>query len=83
MTERTLFTGSNHQTLEKEAFAWATEHTQGGLARVLYLSESSNRHDRVEELWSQSYDTLTLRTETLVSFVFDCYETREGPSAQL
>jgi len=83
MTERTLFVGANHQTLEQEAFAWANGRDGDDIGRVLYISDSNSRHDRIKDRWSQSYRQLTLRTETLTSFVFSCYETLEGPSALL
>lgn len=83
MTERMLLTGTNHQTLEQEAFAWATDRAKDDIGRVLYISETGSRHDRIKEQWRESYGQLTLRTETLTSFVFSCYETLEGPSALL
>lgn len=83
MTERTLFTGPNHQTLEDKAFARAHSNAREGLGRVLYISETHNRHDRVQDRWRDSYEQLTIRTETLTNFVYECYERIEGPSTQL
>lgn len=83
MKERTVFVGANHRTLETEAFAHAHSNAEEGIGRVLYISETSNRHDRIEERWRTSYDHLALRTETLTSLVYDCYEQIEGPSEQL
>jgi len=83
MTERTLFTGPNHQTVEETAFEWARDHADDGIDRILYLTDSNTRHHRITDRWQASYDSLTLRTETLTSFVFDSYEALEGPSTPL
>ena len=83
MTERALFTGPNHRSLEETAFAHANEHAQPGINRVLYISESTTRHDRITDRWQEDYDPLALRTETLSSFVYDCYESLTGPSTKL
>jgi ATP-dependent helicase/nuclease subunit B len=78
MPNRTLFVGTNQQALEDEALAWADSVARNGIGRVLYLSQVQNRHDRVRQRWRKSYDHLALRTETLDSFAYDCYEQLEG-----
>lgn len=83
MTERTLFTGPNHRTLESEAFAWAHSHAEDGIGRVLYLTNTRERHDRIREHWTETYSALSLTVETLPSLVYDCYEELTGPSARL
>ncbi|MFC7074253.1 PD-(D/E)XK nuclease family protein [Halovenus rubra] len=83
MTERKLFIGSNQLSLEDEAFEWVQSTSEDGIGRILYLSETANRHDRVQKKWRDSYGHLTLRTETLTSFVYDCYEQIAGPSTQI
>lgn len=83
MAERKLFTGPNHQSLENEAFAWAHSNARDGIDRILYISETQNRHDRIQERWRDSFNHLTLRTETLTNFVYNCYEQIAGPSTQL
>ncbi len=83
MQERTLFVGTNHRALETEAFSHAHSNAQEGIGRILYVSETSNRHDRIQERWRSEYNHLTLRTETLTSLVYDCYEQIEEPSKQL
>jgi ATP-dependent helicase/nuclease subunit B len=83
MDERTLFVGTNHRTLEQNAFEHAYSNAETGIGRVLYISETSNRHDRIQDHWRDSYEQLALRTETLATLVYDCYEQLEGPSEQL
>ena len=83
MPERTLFTGPNHRSLEESAFAHADAHADAGINRVLYLSDGRTGHDRVEDRWAAEYDRLSLRTESLSSFVYGCDESLEGPTAKL
>ncbi|QSG16331.1 PD-(D/E)XK nuclease family protein [Halapricum desulfuricans] len=83
MTERKLFTGSNQLALETEAFEWAHSIAGDGIGRILYLSETANRHDQIQQRWQETYDHLTLRVETLTTFVYDCHEQIVGPSSQI
>jgi len=83
MTERTLFTGPNHRSLEEAAFAHAETHSESGVNRVCYISERRSRHDRIADRWREDRDPLALRTETLSGFVYDCYESLAGPAANL
>ncbi len=79
MTERTVVVGPNHRDLEAAAFDRARALAEGGINRVLYVSDDSTRHDRVTDHWRETGDTLRLQTETLTGFVFDCYEEVAGP----
>lgn len=83
MTERTLFTGPNQQTLEEEAFAWAHSRAGDGIGRVLYLSSTPERHERVQDAWSASRPPLSFTTDTLPRLVYEAYEKVTGPSARL
>jgi ATP-dependent helicase/nuclease subunit B len=83
MTDRVLFTGPSHRTLEAAAFRWVDERTDDGLGRVLYLVGNANRRDRVHDRWAETYPRLTLRPETLTSLVYACYDTINGPSDPL
>lgn len=83
MTERTLFVGSTHRALEDEAFAWASARARDGVGRVLYVSDGTDRQDRVDERWRASYDALALRTETLTRFVYESHERMVGPTRRL
>ena len=83
MEQRTVFVGANHRTLETAAFRFARSKSDPGIGRVLYISNASQRHDRIQEHWRESGGHLTLRTETLTSLVYDCYEQVDGPHGQL
>ncbi|MDL0130398.1 PD-(D/E)XK nuclease family protein [Halobacterium salinarum] len=83
MTERTVVTGPDHRELEAAAFDRARTLADEGIERILYISDGSARHDRVEDHWRETGDPLRLRTETLGSLVFECYEQLAGPSTLL
>ncbi|QKY21848.1 PD-(D/E)XK nuclease family protein (plasmid) [Halolamina sp. CBA1230] len=83
MTNRTVLVGPNHHALEAAAFDRGRSLANEGINRVLYVSEESTRHDRVETHWREAGDSLRLRTATLMGLVFDCYEQLEGPTTRL
>ncbi len=83
MSERTVLTGPSHKSLEATAFERAQAVAEEGIGRVLYLSDGSTRHDRIKNHWQSERDQLQLRTETLPSFVSECYEQVAGPTTLL
>lgn len=83
MTERTLLRGPCFRTLEDTAFEWATERSDPGINRVLYITGAGTRRERIQDRWAESHPRLALRAETLTGVVSDCFEQLVGPGSTL